>query len=61
MREKTTKSSKERLVKVPMSVYLDQHHVDALRALSERTGAPVNYYMREGVKLILAKHKERQS
>jgi hypothetical protein len=53
-------SSKGRLVKVPMSVYLDTDQVKALRALSERTGAPVNYYMREGVKLILAQHNERK-
>ncbi len=52
-------NSKERLVKVPMSIYLDKDQAEALRELSDRTGAPVNHYMREGVKLILAQHKER--
>ena len=52
-------NSKERLVKVPMSIYLDKDKAEALRELSDRTGAPVNHYMREGVKLILAQHKER--
>jgi hypothetical protein len=44
-----------------MSIYVDPPQAKALRALSARTGAPVNHYMREGVKLILAQYKERAS
>jgi hypothetical protein len=50
-----------RLVKELMSIYVDPPQAKALRALSARTGAPVNHYMREGVKLILAQYKERAS
>ena len=51
-------NSKLRLLKEAMSIYLDKPEARALRALSARTGAPVNHYMREGVRLILARHKE---
>jgi Ribbon-helix-helix domain len=47
-----------RLVKELMSIYLDPPQAKALRALKARTGAPVNHYMREGVKLILARYKD---
>ena len=51
-------SSKLRLVKEPMSIYLDKSQAKALRALSKRTRVPAQVYLREGVDLILAKYQK---
>jgi hypothetical protein len=42
-----------RLKKVLVSCYLEREQLDRLKALSERTGAPMTHYMREGIKLVL--------
>jgi hypothetical protein len=45
--------SPTRLKKVLVSCYLDREQLDRLKALSERTGAPMTHYMREGIRLVL--------
>jgi hypothetical protein len=45
-----------RLKKVLVSCYLDREQLDRLRALCEKTGAPMTHYMREGIALVLEKH-----
>ena len=48
-----------RLKKVLVSCYLDPEQLDQLKRLSERTGAPMTHYMREGVALVLEKYAEK--
>ena len=48
--------SPTRLKKILVSCYLDREQLDRLKALSERTGAPMTHFMREGIDLVLAKH-----
>jgi predicted DNA-binding protein len=48
--------SPTRLKKVLVSCYLDREQLDRLKALSEKTGAPMTHYMREGIALVLEKH-----
>jgi hypothetical protein len=59
MKKSKGSSSKLRLQKEPMSIYLDKPQAAALRALSARTRVPAQVYLREGLDLILAKYKER--
>jgi hypothetical protein len=47
------------LVSVPCGdnfVFLDPELYAALEELSERTGAPIAHYLREGVKKVLMEH-----
>jgi hypothetical protein len=48
--------SPTRLKKILVSCYLERDQLDRLKALSERTGAPMTHYMREGIGLVLDKH-----
>jgi predicted DNA-binding protein len=48
-----------RLKKVLVSCYLEPEQLDQLKRLSERTGAPMTHYMREGVALVLEKYAEK--
>jgi predicted DNA-binding protein len=48
--------SPTRLKKVLVSCYLEREQLDRLKALSEKTGAPMTHYMREGIALVLEKH-----
>lgn len=41
-------------------LYLEQSDKDALRKLSDKTGVPVQDYLREGVQYILNKHSKRK-
>lgn len=47
-----------RLKKILLSCYLDREQLDRLKALSEKTGAPMTHYMREGIALVLDKYAE---
>ena len=47
-----------RLKKILVSCYLDREQLDRLKTLSEKTGAPMTYYLREGVALVLEKYAE---
>jgi predicted DNA-binding protein len=38
------------------NVYLPPEVYDALKRLSERTGAPMAHYLRQGVEHVLAEH-----
>ena len=49
--------SPTRLKKILVSCYLDRAQLDQLKELSETTGAPMTHYMREGIALVLAKHR----
>ncbi len=48
--------SPTRLKKILVSCYLEREQLERLKALSERTGAPMTHYMREGIGLVLEKH-----
>ena len=39
-----------------ISVYLDPETLRRLRALCERTGAPMTHFVREGVDLVISKY-----
>jgi predicted DNA-binding protein len=47
-----------RLKKILVSCYLEREQLDRLKALSEKTGAPMTHYMREGIALVLEKHEK---
>ncbi|HXQ20567.1 MAG TPA: ribbon-helix-helix domain-containing protein [Candidatus Acidoferrales bacterium] len=50
-------NSRDRLLKVQTNVYLEPAQDAALRALAARTRIPMQVLMREGIDLVLAKHK----
>jgi hypothetical protein len=54
------KTSRERLLKTPMLCYFDAPQVIALKKLSERTGRPVQHFVRAGVDMVVAKHTVKQ-
>jgi predicted DNA-binding protein len=45
-----------RLKKILVSCYLEREQLDRLKELSDKTGAPMTHYMREGIALVLEKH-----
>ena len=47
-----------RLKKVLVSCYMDREQLDRLKSLSNKTGAPMTHYLREGVSLVLDKYAE---
>jgi hypothetical protein len=47
-----------RLKKVLVSCYMDREQLDRLKSLSDKTGAPMTHYLREGVALVLDKYAE---
>ena len=51
-------SSKDRLKKRVMSLYLEPRQHAALKKLSAATGAPVQYYIRIAIDALLAQHGE---
>jgi hypothetical protein len=51
-------NSKARLKKVYSSLYLDNHQAVALRALHERTNIPQQVLLRQGVDLMLERHRQ---
>lgn len=50
------KSSKSRLIKIPMMMYLEPEQAEALKALSAQTGVPQQVYIREAIAVLLAKY-----
>jgi hypothetical protein len=48
-----------RLKKVLVSCYMDREQLDRLKSLSDKTGAPMTHYLREGVALVLDKYAEK--
>lgn len=56
-----TGSSKLRLKKAFLSLYLEPEQAEQLKALSERTRVPQQVYLREGVDLVLKKYKEKKN
>jgi hypothetical protein len=50
-------SSRERLKKSQVSVYVDPEQAAALRELSRRTRVPQQVYLREGLDLVLQRYK----
>jgi hypothetical protein len=54
----TKPNSRARLLKEPMSLYVQPEQATALRALSKRSRVPMQVYLREGVDLILARYKK---
>jgi predicted DNA-binding protein len=48
-----------RLKKILVSCYLDREQLDRLKSLSDKTGAPMTHYLREGVALVLDKYTEQ--
>lgn len=59
-KKKTAQQTRLRLVKVPTIVYLEPEQAAELRALSGRTGRPMQSYMREGVDSVLAKYRKER-
>ena len=51
-------NSSDRLKKTQIAMYLKPEQFDALKALSARTGVPMQMYLRKGLDLILEKHKK---
>lgn len=51
------KSSKSRLIKIPIQAYLEPIQAHALRSLSARTGIPQQAYIREAIDAVLAKYR----
>ena len=49
--------SPTRLKKILVSCYLEPEQLERLKELSERTGAPMTHYMREGIALVLEKYR----
>ena len=50
-------SSRERLKKSQVSVYVEPEQAAALRELSRRTRVPQQVYMREGVDMVLHRYR----
>lgn len=50
-------SSRDRLKKSQVSVYVEPKQAAALRKLSERTRVPQQVYLREGLDLVLQRYK----
>jgi predicted DNA-binding protein len=48
--------SPTRLKKILISCYLEPEQLEQLKVLSEKTGAPMTHYLREGVALVLDKY-----
>ena len=51
--------SRDRLRKVPTTVYLEPEQAKALEALCKRTRVLQTVYLREAVDLLLAKYREK--
>lgn len=45
---------------VQTTVYMTPEQQAALRKLNERTRVPIAEYLREGIEMVLAKHREDQ-
>lgn len=54
----TTQRQRLKLHKIPFLAYLEPEQRDELRALSQRTNVPQQVYLREGLNLVLKKHRE---
>jgi predicted DNA-binding protein len=48
------------LRKKPLTAYLEPEQWEQLTALSRRTGTPMNWYIRQGINLILEQHRRLQ-
>jgi ribosomal protein L39E len=57
VKQKKSASSKLRLIKIPVQAYLEPAQAKALKALSDNTRVPQQVYLREGVDLVLEKHR----
>lgn len=55
---KRRKPNRERLIKVPATIYLEPEQAAALARLHERTRVPTTIYLREAVDMLLAKYRE---
>lgn len=44
--------------KISTTVYITQEQNEKLKALHEKTKVPVSEYIREGIDLVLEKHKD---
>jgi predicted DNA-binding protein len=40
---------------------MDREQLDRLKSLSDKTGAPMTHYLREGVALVLDKYAEKKT
>jgi len=45
--------------KISTTVYLHQDQYDALKLLSEKTRVPVAIYVREGMDLVIERHRKK--
>lgn len=50
------KSSKARLIKIPVQAYLEPEQAEALKVLSTQTRIPQQVYIREAIAALLAKY-----
>jgi Ribbon-helix-helix domain len=46
--------------KILVSCYMDREQLGRLKSLSDKTGAPMTHYLREGVALVLDKYAEKK-
>jgi hypothetical protein len=58
-KKKPSTNSKARLLKVPVTLYLEPEQAAELKALTERTRVPQQEYIREGVDAVLAKYRRK--
>lgn len=58
-RKKATTNSRARLLKVPVTLYLEPEQAAELKILTDRTRVPQQEYIREGVDLLLAKYRRK--
>jgi predicted DNA-binding protein len=58
-KKKPSTSSKDRLLKKAISVYLEPEQAAELEALTARTRVPQQVYIREGVDAVLAKYRKK--
>jgi len=58
-KKKPATNSKARLLKVPVTLYLEPEQAAELKALTERTRVPQQEYIREGVDVVLAKYRRK--
>jgi hypothetical protein len=58
-KKKAATNSKARLLKIPVTLYLEPEQAAELKALTERTRVPQQEYIREGVDGVLAKYRRK--
>jgi Ribbon-helix-helix domain len=59
VKKKAATNSRARLLKIPVTLYLEPEQAAELKALTARTRVPQQDYIREGVDAVLAKYRRK--